>query len=369
MGDEIWYGAVSGGSTFGFFEKSEDKNYEKLYNFMSGVHSNEVMMNSNEEGVQKVEKSQGRYAFFMESASIEYLKERRCNLSQVGGLLDSKGYGIAMKHGTPYKPLLDQAILKLQEDGEMHKLKVKWWKQKRGGGKCAGIRSGGGVKRLGLDNVAGIFLVTTVGCIIAGVFAVLEFLYGTKQSAQDSGVSWLQEMGNELKFIFLCHGNTKEVGGGSDSGSSSTSTLTSLEARRRSGAKEKGFHLQSSNPPNASMPDTTLPNSQYHGNASRALFGHPRGNNGSYVGRRQGEPVYGVPASLKSNTSEQSERKTPASSSVSSGGDEEGSSSGNNNTNNKPAATKYSSGNNRNFFNAYEKQRGSRGNPFESADK
>ena len=27
---------------------------------------------------------------------------------QVGGLLDSKGYGIAMKHGTPYKPLLDQ---------------------------------------------------------------------------------------------------------------------------------------------------------------------------------------------------------------------------------------------------------------------
>ena len=34
--DEIWYGAVSGGSTFGFFEKSEDEKYEKLYNFMSG---------------------------------------------------------------------------------------------------------------------------------------------------------------------------------------------------------------------------------------------------------------------------------------------------------------------------------------------
>ena len=34
--DEIWYGAVSGGSTFGFFEKSENEIYEKLYNFMSG---------------------------------------------------------------------------------------------------------------------------------------------------------------------------------------------------------------------------------------------------------------------------------------------------------------------------------------------
>ena len=36
--DEIWYGAVSGGSTFGFFEKSEDEKYEKLYNFMSGLY-------------------------------------------------------------------------------------------------------------------------------------------------------------------------------------------------------------------------------------------------------------------------------------------------------------------------------------------
>ena len=34
--DEIWYGAVSGGSTFGFFEKSEHEIHEKLYNFMSG---------------------------------------------------------------------------------------------------------------------------------------------------------------------------------------------------------------------------------------------------------------------------------------------------------------------------------------------
>ena len=38
MQDEIWYGAVSGGSTFGFFEKSEDEKYEKLYNFMSGLY-------------------------------------------------------------------------------------------------------------------------------------------------------------------------------------------------------------------------------------------------------------------------------------------------------------------------------------------
>lgn len=35
----------------------------------------------------------------MESSSIEYYKERHCDLMQVGGLLDSKSYGIGIKKG------------------------------------------------------------------------------------------------------------------------------------------------------------------------------------------------------------------------------------------------------------------------------
>ena len=50
--------------------------------------------------------------------------------------MDNKGYGIVTRPGTPYKDLLDYAILKLMEGGVMHKLRVKWWKQKRGGGAC-----------------------------------------------------------------------------------------------------------------------------------------------------------------------------------------------------------------------------------------
>lgn len=37
------------------------------------------------------------YAFLMESTSIEYITERECDVTQVGGLLDDKGYGIAMR--------------------------------------------------------------------------------------------------------------------------------------------------------------------------------------------------------------------------------------------------------------------------------
>ena len=38
--------------------------------------------------------------------------------------MDSKGYGIATKKGTPYKDLLDYAILKLMEGGTLHKLRL-----------------------------------------------------------------------------------------------------------------------------------------------------------------------------------------------------------------------------------------------------
>jgi len=55
-----------------------------------------VFTSSNVEGVDRVIKGKGSYAFLMESTSIEYVIERNCGLTQVGGLLDSKGYGIAM---------------------------------------------------------------------------------------------------------------------------------------------------------------------------------------------------------------------------------------------------------------------------------
>ena len=51
------------------------------------------------DGVTRVQKSNGDYAFMMESTTIEYFTERRCDLVQIGGLLDSKGYGIAVKSG------------------------------------------------------------------------------------------------------------------------------------------------------------------------------------------------------------------------------------------------------------------------------
>lgn len=46
------------------------------------------------------------------------------------------------KSDSPYRGALSEAILQLQESGEISRLKTKWWKEKRGGGACAGVSRG-----------------------------------------------------------------------------------------------------------------------------------------------------------------------------------------------------------------------------------
>lgn len=56
-----------------------------------------VFVKSTEEGIARVLNS--KYAFLMESTMNEYHRGLNCNLTQIGGLLDTKGYGIGMPLG------------------------------------------------------------------------------------------------------------------------------------------------------------------------------------------------------------------------------------------------------------------------------
>ena len=90
----IKYGAKKGGSTFAFFRDSGDPIYQKMYQYMTD-NAAEVLTNDNEEALEWVKMK--NYAYLMESTSIEYFTERNCEVAQIGDLLDSKGYGIAMR--------------------------------------------------------------------------------------------------------------------------------------------------------------------------------------------------------------------------------------------------------------------------------
>lgn len=43
---------------------------------------------------------------------------------------------ISVSADSPFRTAISGAILKLQEEGKLHILKTRWWKEKRGGGAC-----------------------------------------------------------------------------------------------------------------------------------------------------------------------------------------------------------------------------------------
>lgn len=75
------------------FQDSNYATYKKMWEYMKD--NEEVFTASNPEGLNRVMNE--NYAFLMESTSIEYIIERNCEVTQIGGLLDNKGYGIAMR--------------------------------------------------------------------------------------------------------------------------------------------------------------------------------------------------------------------------------------------------------------------------------
>jgi hypothetical protein len=79
-----------------FLQTSKIATYERMWNFMSS-QTESVFVNSTDQGIDKVH--EGSYAYLLESTMNEYFTQRQCDLMQVGGLLDSKGYGIGTQMG------------------------------------------------------------------------------------------------------------------------------------------------------------------------------------------------------------------------------------------------------------------------------
>ncbi|XP_024085331.1 glutamate receptor ionotropic, kainate 2-like [Cimex lectularius] len=202
---KIKYGVMEGGASMNFFKNSNDSLYKRMWNQMESSKPT-VFVKNNEEGVDRVLRSKRKYAFFMESTTIEYQMEKHCELTQVGGLLDSKDYGIAMPFNSPYRIAISGAVLKLQESGKLAKIKEKWWKV----GKC---RDDIGHKsdELGMDNVGGIFLVLLVGCACAFVQVIIEFLWNIRKVAVREKLSLHEAFYFEIKFALNCGAVSKPV--------------------------------------------------------------------------------------------------------------------------------------------------------------
>ncbi|XP_075458253.1 glutamate receptor 1 isoform X1 [Ascaphus truei] len=180
---EIAYGTLDGGSTKDFFKRSKIAVFEKMWTYMRSAEPS-VFVKTTEDGMNRVRKSKGKYAYLLESTMNEYIEQRKpCDTMKVGGNLDSKGYGIATPKGSPLRNPVNLAVLKLNEQGLLDKLKNKWWYDK---GECG---SGGGDSKdktsaLSLSNVAGVFYILIGGLGLAMLVALIEFCYKSRSESK-----------------------------------------------------------------------------------------------------------------------------------------------------------------------------------------
>ncbi|KAF7635064.1 hypothetical protein Mgra_00005505 [Meloidogyne graminicola] len=174
---DISYGTINGGSTMQFFQESKITAHSKMWSRMRNTKA--VFVRNNREGVEKVLRE--RYAFLMESSSLEYEVQQNCNLTQIGGVLGSKGYGIALQKDSEWTDRISRQILLYQKRGVIEMKKTKWWRSK--GASCHGVGSSVKQQRisLNLQNVSGLFVILSTGLFLSVIIVGIEFYVRRKE--------------------------------------------------------------------------------------------------------------------------------------------------------------------------------------------
>ncbi|KAK6726829.1 hypothetical protein RB195_004875 [Necator americanus] len=191
----ISYGTIKGGSTMQFFQESRISSHVKMWEYMK---NRDVFVKGNREGVEMVLSK--NYAYLMESTSLEFEVSQNCNLTQIGGVLGSKGYGIALQKKSEWTDRISRQILLYQKRGIIEMKKTKWWRSK--GATCSG--AGSAVKQqrfsLSLHNVAGLFIILGAGLLFGFLTVVVELFIRCRQLAKKENISFWAEVVSELRF-------------------------------------------------------------------------------------------------------------------------------------------------------------------------
>ncbi|XP_058482857.1 glutamate receptor 1b isoform X3 [Solea solea] len=244
---EISYGTLEGGSTKEFFSRSKIAVFEKMWSYMRSTEPS-VFVRNTDEGVLRVRKSKGKYAYLLESAMNEYIEQRKpCDTMKVGGNLDSKGYGVATPKGSPLRNPVNLAVLKLNEQGLLDKLKNRWWYDK---GEC-GVGGGDSKDKtsaLSLSNVAGVFYILIGGLGLAMLVALVEFCYKSRLESRrmkelidaammSTSFGGMMTGGGGASGMVAAVGGSVEGGGGGASGFGGENGRVMVQDFPKSGAQ------------------------------------------------------------------------------------------------------------------------------------
>nr|QKN21287.1 glutamate receptor ionotropic kainate 2 [Bactrocera dorsalis] len=196
--DKVKYGTLAGGSTSVFFSESNETEYKRAWNQMISFKPS-AFTSSNKEGVDRVRKGNGSYAFLMETTTLSYNIERDCHLKQVGSQFSEKHYALAVPLGAEYRSNLSVSLLQLSEKGELYNLKHRWWTPTVKP-ECPSEDEADG-DELSIIELSGVFLVLGAGVVVSFIIGCCEFLWNVQTVAVNEKTTPWQAFKAELCFV------------------------------------------------------------------------------------------------------------------------------------------------------------------------
>ncbi|KAL2082902.1 hypothetical protein ACEWY4_020675 [Coilia grayii] len=184
---DLSYGTVRDSAVFEYFRVKgtnpleQDNTFSELWRTINKNQGQDNSVASPDEGILRAKTKP--YAFLWDMAVVEYaaLTDSDCSFTVRGNAISSKGYGLALQHGSPYRDLFSQKILELQEKGELDILKQKWWPRK---GRCdldSQSEPQPEGRALRLQSFAGVFCILAAGLLLACLVAALETFWNSQR--------------------------------------------------------------------------------------------------------------------------------------------------------------------------------------------
>uniref|UniRef100_A0A0K8WAY1 Glutamate receptor, ionotropic kainate 2 n=1 Tax=Bactrocera latifrons TaxID=174628 RepID=A0A0K8WAY1_BACLA len=197
--NKIQFGMLKGGSTSFLFSDSNESDYRVAWNKMVAMKP-DAFTASNKEGVERVKRSGGRYAYLLETTALQYYLNRNCELKQIGEPFNEKHYAIAVPLNAPFRSNLSVGILKLSEKGMLYKIKSKWFTTNETN--CnADPNAAADVSQYTMESVGGLFIVLVGGVLVSILIGILEFLWNVEQIIVRENVLPMVVLKAELKFF------------------------------------------------------------------------------------------------------------------------------------------------------------------------
>ncbi|XP_063722805.1 glutamate receptor ionotropic, NMDA 1-like isoform X2 [Symsagittifera roscoffensis] len=179
------FGTVIGGATEAYFKRKVE---------MSNMYRH-MIQNSYTTSAQAINaiKNGSLQAFIWDSAVLDYEISKDCSLMTVGELFHRSGFGVGMPKNSPWREKVSMAVLEFHEDGSLEGLDSDWVSYRSCGTQDSMPAT------LGLNNMAGVFILVAFGIVLGIPVVFLEIAYKKQQEKREKQIKLAKKLANQWR--------------------------------------------------------------------------------------------------------------------------------------------------------------------------